>query len=113
MPVISRIDNGDGTTTTRFDTVPPIQTYLIAFTVSDFIYLEDTLRVRDTPQKIYAKASSIEAGEAEYAMSISEILLSGFEEFTNIPYTLPKMDQVAIPRFAAGLRFFLKTECNC
>lgn len=85
---------------TKFFDVPSVQTYLIAFIVSDYNYVEDLDGL--IPHRIYAKPSSIENGEAELAIAVSDPLLSGFERYLGLAYTLDKMDQAALPNFAAG-----------
>ena len=74
--------------------------YLLAFVISDFEYVEN---VDVVPlQRVYAKPSSISNGDANYALDVSPAVLREFEEYLGINYTLPKMDQIALPNFAAG-----------
>lgn len=77
-----------------------MQTYLLAFVVSDFEYVENSTVVPG--QRVYAKPSSIINGDADYALSVSPAILQEFEEYLGVNYTLPKMDQIALPNFAAG-----------
>lgn len=77
-----------------------MQTYLLAFLVSDFDSIANTSVV--PPQRVFAKPSSIRNGDANYALDVSPHVLKGFENYLGIPYTFPKMDQVALPMFAAG-----------
>lgn len=77
-----------------------MQTYLLAFVVSDFDYIENIAVV--PPQRVWAKPSSIVNGDANYALSVSPAVLKGFEDYLGVNYTLPKMDQIALPNFAAG-----------
>ena len=86
--------------TTSFERTLPMQTYLVAFLVSDFTYIEnndETLRHR-----VYAKKQSIDAGDAVYALENGEIVLRKMEAHFGVPYSYTKMDQVAVPDFAAG-----------
>lgn len=85
---------------TKFHDVPSVQTYLIAFIVSDFHYVEDTSGL--VPHRIYAKQLSIATGEASLALDASNPLLSGFERYLGVPFSIDKMDQAALPNFAAG-----------
>lgn len=101
MPEVSRLPEAGGSyVVTKFDDTPLVQSYLIAFTVSDFTHIQDTSRV--TPQRIFAKPQSITNGDGRVALEASGKLLSGFEDYLGINYTLPKMDQAAMPDFAAG-----------
>lgn len=77
-----------------------MQTYLLAFVISDFEYVENLTVV--PIQRVYAKPSSIINGDADYALSVSPGILKKFEEYLGVNYTLPKMDQIALPNFAAG-----------
>jgi len=106
MPVES-ISPGpiSGYIVTKFKRVPSMQTYLVAFTVSDYIYEEDTSVV--PPQRVYAKPQSIHNNEAELALRVSPEIMLTCEEHFGINYTFPKMDQIAITDFSAGaVRFF-------
>lgn len=85
---------------TKFKRVPSMQTYLVAFTVSDYIYEEDTTVV--PPQRVYAKPQSIHNNEAELALRVSPEIMLTCEEHFGINYTFPKMDQIAITDFDAG-----------
>jgi aminopeptidase N len=85
---------------TKFAEIPSMQTYLLAFLVSDFQFVSNTSVV--PPQRVFAKPSSISNGDANYALGVSPDVLKGFEDYLDIPYTFPKMDQVALPNFAAG-----------
>lgn len=85
---------------TKFHDVPSVQTYLIAFIVSDFDYIESSFG--RTPHRIYAKPQSIANGEAALAIFVSDFMLTAFEEYLGVPYSMDKMDQAALPDFAAG-----------
>ena len=85
---------------TSFERTLKMQTYLVAFLVSDFTYVEnndETLRHR-----VYAKKHSIDAGDAAYALENGEKVLRKMEQHFGVPYSYTKMDQVAVPDFAAG-----------
>lgn len=89
-----------GYVVTRFQRVPSMQTYLVAFTVSDYIFEEDATVV--PPQRVYAKPQSIRNNEAELALRVSPEIMLTCEEHFGINYTFPKMDQIAITDFDAG-----------
>lgn len=101
MPEASRVEVPGGSyVVTKFEEIPSIQSYLIAFTVSDFLYREDT--TGRIPQRVFAKPQSIAAGHGKLALDVSGKILEGFEQYLGTPYSLPKMDQAALPDFAAG-----------
>lgn len=101
MPVNARVAVDNGFVITGFETTPPVQTYLIAFLVSDFVYIED-LHSEGVPHRIYSTPEDIADGFGNLALDVSRALLDGFEEYVGVNYSLPKMDQAAIPDFAAG-----------
>ena len=85
---------------TKFETTPLMQTYLLAFIVSDFTYVQNSDKV--LRQRIFAKKQSIAAGEGDVALVMSERVIRQFEEHLGVKYSLSKMDQVAVPDFDAG-----------
>lgn len=85
---------------TRFAETLRMQSYLVAFTISDFISTNDLTVV--PPQRIFGKSSSILNGEGEMALETSSRQMRIMEEYTGINYTFPKMDQFACPNFAFG-----------
>ncbi|XP_058791423.1 aminopeptidase N-like [Phymastichus coffea] len=79
---------------TTFYTTPPMSTYLLAFVVSDFKYLENN------NFKVHAKSSAVQYGKL--ALESGEKILKELQTYTGIKFSLPKMDQIAIPDLAAG-----------
>ncbi|KAF2892510.1 hypothetical protein ILUMI_13662 [Ignelater luminosus] len=69
-----------------------MSTYLTAFVVSDYKHTNKTERHR-----VFADEDAIDNGEAEYALKTAIELLTTFEHYFNVNYTLSKMDQIAIP----------------
>eukprot|EP01130_Rhizamoeba_saxonica_P008191 TRINITY_DN3310_c1_g1_i1.p1 TRINITY_DN3310_c1_g1~~TRINITY_DN3310_c1_g1_i1.p1 ORF type:complete len:870 (+),score=221.39 TRINITY_DN3310_c1_g1_i1:38-2611(+) len=98
MPVISKNDDGD-LSKYVFDETPIMSTYLLAFVVGEFEFLEDvtsegiTVRVWTTPGKIHM---------GKFALEVCKNVLSYFASYFGIPYPLPKQDMIAIPDFSAG-----------
>lgn len=101
MPVESVVpEQGTNYVLTRFLQSVSMQSYTVAFTISDFLYLENSTVVPH--QRIYAKPESILTGEAELALATSLLQMPLFENYVQIPYMLPKIDQFACPNFAFG-----------
>ncbi|XP_027882505.1 aminopeptidase N [Xiphophorus couchianus] len=85
---------------TVFERTEKMSTYLLAFIVSDYDYIQNTI---DGVQiRIYARKPAIAAGQGDYALNITGPILKFFEEYYNSTYPLPKSDQIAIPDFNAG-----------
>lgn len=85
---------------TSFPATKSVQTYLVAFIISDFGFIENSSEVIN--QRVFAKKQSIENGDAALALEAGIEILKKFEEHLGVNYDLPKMDQVAVPDFDAG-----------
>ncbi|XP_055631033.1 aminopeptidase N-like [Toxorhynchites rutilus septentrionalis] len=81
---------------TKFDRTPVMSTYLLAFVVSDFVY------IGDERHSVYTRPNAID--EAQFALEAGEKVLLALNEHLGIDYYahLPEMKQFAIPDFAAG-----------
>ena len=97
MPVRERIDQG-GTTRWQFDATPPMATYLVTVSVGQFDALEDN--VDGIPLRILTAKGK--KHEALYAMASTKQLMSYYREYFGVPFTLPKLDQLAIPGTRGG-----------
>ncbi|XP_064114526.1 aminopeptidase N-like isoform X2 [Macrobrachium nipponense] len=93
------LDDQEGWYWDRFNTSVPMSTYLVAFVVSDFVYLNSTTD-NGTSFRVWARESVID--QAEYANDIGPKLLSYFEDYFQVPYPLPKQDMIALPNFLGG-----------
>lgn len=84
----------NGTSWKTFDLSISMSTYLVAFIISDFHFLEEE------GFKVWARPSVI--NQADYALKIGTKALTMFNDLFLQNYNLPKMDMVAVPDFAAG-----------
>lgn len=83
---------------TKFNTIPKMSTYLIAFIVAELKYVESNdFRI---PVRIYSTPGDEHLGE--FAAHLTSRTLKFFESTFNIEYPLPKMDMVAVHEFSAG-----------
>ena len=76
-----------------------MSTYLVAFVVSKFKFVEET-RDNGIRFRIWTEQNSLD--QAEYARDIGPKILEYFEEYFNVKFPLPKQDMIAIPDFGAG-----------
>jgi len=76
-----------------------MSTYLVAFVVSKFKFVEET-RDNGVRFRIWTEQNSLD--QAEYARDIGPKILEYFEEYFNVKFPLPKQDMIAIPDFGAG-----------
>ncbi|NXD38241.1 AMPN Aminopeptidase, partial [Copsychus sechellarum] len=85
---------------TEFDTTPRMSTYLLAFIVSQFDYVESN--ISKTLTRIWGRPKAIGEGQGDYALNVTGPILDFFEDYYNTSYPLPKSDQVGLPDFNAG-----------
>ena len=88
----------EGMKTTTFAVTQPMSSYLLAFIVSDFEFVEDT--TASPVQRVYAQPELV--SKLDYSLKTGVGILKAFEDYFEVPYGLPKLDQAAIPDFAAG-----------
>lgn len=100
MPVAELREDGEYVTTI-FEETPPMATYTFSFTISDFDFVESADN-NGTTLRVYARPEAIQLGQANDALRVGEIMFREMIGIFNIPYTLPKSDQIAVPslRFA-------------
>jgi len=83
----------------EFAPTPKMSTYLLAFIVGDFEYIEGRtqnqvlVRVFTTPGK---------KEQARFALDVAGKCLDFYDNYFGILYPLPVLDMIAIPDFAAG-----------
>ncbi len=83
----------------EFEPTPKMSTYLLAFIVGDFEYVEGRtkdgvlVRVFTTPGK---------KDQAKFALDVAIKCLEFYNNYFGIDYPLPVLDMIAIPDFAAG-----------
>lgn len=96
---ISEEPTGDGRKRVSFSPTPKMSTYLLAYLVGDFEYLEKT-----TPQGVVVRAYATpgKKGQLGFAVDTAVRTLEFYTKYFGIPYPLPKLDMIAVPDFAAG-----------
>lgn len=87
-----------GKQTFTFGTTARMSTYLVALAVGDFECAEDT--IGDTPLRVCATPGKGEL--TRFALDATKAVLQYFNDYFAIDYPFTKLDQVAIPDFAAG-----------
>ncbi len=81
----------------RFAKTPPLPSYLIAFAVGPFDYVDaGRAGARKIPIRIVTPRGK--AGQASYAVKTTGPLLERLEAYFGIPYPYAKLDQLAIPQ---------------
>lgn len=101
MPIVSRDEiPTTNYVTSKFLDTPPMQTYLLAFIVSDFIFISNN--DVNVEQRIYLKPQSIDRGEGDFALSVVDPILRKLEEHFAVEFPLPKMDHAGITDYIFG-----------
>jgi puromycin-sensitive aminopeptidase len=102
MPVTSVTkDAGAGATHTfRFAPTPIMSTYLLAFCVGQFEYVEQRTAKTNVLMRVYTPLGKREQGR--FALECGAKTLDYFSEYFGVAYPLPKCDMIAIADFAAG-----------
>lgn len=75
-----------------FHTTPPMPTYLLTITVSEFQKNQN----EDGNVSVWCR-ENVAINDTDYILSESELLLKAMEGYCGIPYMLPKLDLIAIP----------------
>ncbi|KFB41554.1 AGAP004809-PA-like protein [Anopheles sinensis] len=96
MPVNTLTDVEPDMRTTLFNPTPAMSSYLLAFVVSDFLFRQSGT------QRVYARPNAFD--EIPFALEAGVKILKALDDYLDIPYSsvMPKLDQIAVPDFAAG-----------
>lgn len=92
--------SSDGTATTTFAETPLFSTYLVAFAVSNLSFKANTNRINALRQRVFAQPSLIES--TALAVADGDRLLNAIADYVQVDYSLPKMDQIAMPGSGPG-----------
>jgi aminopeptidase N len=82
----------------RFETTPPMPSYLLALAVGRFDVLSS--QAAGVPLRIVTAPGLRDQGE--FAMRMTEKLLPYYNQYFGVPYSLPKLDQLAVPGTRTG-----------
>ncbi|WVZ18823.1 hypothetical protein V8G54_006145 [Vigna mungo] len=98
MPVAEEITNGN-LKTVSYEESPIMSTYLVAVVVGLFDYVEDHT-LDGVKVRVYGQVGK--ANQGKFALDVAVKTLELYKEYFATPYSLPKLDMIAIPDFAAG-----------
>jgi len=89
---------------TRFETTPPMSSYIVAFANGPFEYLESSyvspLSGKTRPLRIYATSDCIH--QAQFCLDVKAKCLPLYEKVFDVEYPLPKLDTLVASDFDAG-----------
>lgn len=97
MPISSIRHEGDKKTV-YFENSPKMSSYLLYMGVGDFEFIEDALG----PVDVHVAAVRGRVQRGHFALELAKKFLDYFQDYSRVPYPLPKLDLIAIPDFAAG-----------
>uniref|UniRef100_A0A5S6QC43 Aminopeptidase n=1 Tax=Trichuris muris TaxID=70415 RepID=A0A5S6QC43_TRIMR len=96
---LETVDLGTGWKRVEFATTPLMSTYLVAFAVGDFQYVE-VFTNRGIPVRLYSTPGKSHMGH--FALDVARRALDFFESYFDVEYTLDKCDLLAVPDFSMG-----------
>ncbi|XP_034984412.2 thyrotropin-releasing hormone-degrading ectoenzyme [Zootoca vivipara] len=97
MPVETSVFEEDGWVTDHFSQTPLMSTYYLAWAVCNFTYRETTTK-NGVLIRLYARPDAIRRGSGDYALNITRRLVEFYEDYFKVPYSLPKLDLLAVPK---------------
>ncbi|KAG5463670.1 MAG: peptidase family M1-domain-containing protein [Olpidium bornovanus] len=88
----------------KFAKTPKMSTYLVAFAVGEFGYIEAYTSGKFNGRPVQCRLYTIKGSEkqGEFALDVKVKTLEYFAEIFDIAYPLPKCDSIAVPDFEAG-----------
>jgi len=95
---ISKIEHEAGFEVIKFSPTPKMSTYLLAFIVGDFEYIEKKSK-RGVLVRVYTTAGK--KHQAKFSLDTTVKMLDFYEKYFNIPYPLNTLDMIAIPDFSS------------
>lgn len=96
---IQRTGLDDDWTYVEFDNTEIMSSYLVAFSVSVFDNLGEVAEA-GIKYDVWARPNAVQTGK--YANDMAPKVVKFMSEFTTVDYPMPKIDQIAVPDFAAG-----------
>ncbi|MBN1206667.1 MAG: M1 family metallopeptidase [Myxococcaceae bacterium] len=101
-PALSEQARADGGRTYRFARTQPLPSYLIAFGVGPFEFVDVGPSGRNkVPTRIITPKGR--AAEAAYAAKVTPEILARLEDYFDIPYPYEKLDTIAVPLFGGAM----------
>lgn len=99
MPVVNTQEIAKGKVKYTYDKSPIMSTYLLAFVIGEFEFVEDTTK-GGVKIRVYTPVGKTEQGK--FGLDVAVKCLDFYNQYFEIPYPLPKLDMLAIPDFAWG-----------
>jgi len=99
MPIASERTLDNGKKIVAFKPSPIMSTYLLAYVVGEFDFVEGT-----TEEGVLIRVYTLrnQSHQGKFALDVALKTLSFYTKFFEIEYPLPKLDMIAVPDFSAG-----------
>ena len=85
---------------TKFQESFKFQSYLVAFVISNYDFIASV--GAKLPQRVFATPEQVSGGFVDFALEYGTKAIEALENYLGVDFLLPKIDQIAIPDFAAG-----------
>lgn len=102
MPVTEEKETGDKKITT-FETTPIMSTYLLAWAIGEFVYIEgftEGLYANGKPLPVRIYTTKGYTADAEFALALAPKIVDYFSKIFELKYPLPKLDLIAVHAFS-------------
>lgn len=103
MPVAETIDLGSGEKKVTFKKTPEMSTYLLAWAIGDFDYIQGftkSLYYDDKPLPVSIYTTKGYTEDAQFALEIAPKIVDLFSRVFQVKYPLPKLDLIAVHAFS-------------
>lgn len=94
MPVVKETVRGNGKKEVQFDITPIMSTYLVAYVVGEYEFLESKTTDGKVNVRVYTPPGKKEQGQ--FTLEVVSKALPFYGQYFSIDYPLPKMDVIAI-----------------
>lgn len=104
---VSIKEHSTGFEIVKFSPTPKMSTYLLAFIVGDFEYVEKittpspSSKMRGGNVRVRVYTTPGKKHQAEFALDVTVKVLEFYEKYFAIPYPLKTLDMIAIPDFSS------------
>lgn len=98
MDVDRIVDDGEFQLTI-FETSPPMPTFQVSFTISNFDFAAYNTR---PIMRVYARPEAIALDQADNALALGYVFLNAMVDYFGFPYVLSKSFQLALPEFSSA-----------
>uniref|UniRef100_T1GQI9 Aminopeptidase n=1 Tax=Megaselia scalaris TaxID=36166 RepID=T1GQI9_MEGSC len=104
MPEKSSNDIGNNLKEVLFEDSVPMSTYLSCFIVSDFDYIEETVKANNVGNDFQMRvfATPEQKNKMDFALESGVKITEYYIDYFKVEYPLPKLDMAAIPDFVSG-----------